>query len=79
MANKDSIGEKRNRIRKSEAPYISETHDNFRRPKPANNDELGIIYPLRSESPEGVVKNHMYLFNYFDDEEYELFKRRLFA
>ena len=57
---------------------MSETHDNYRRPKPANEDEIEIMDPLRSESPEGTHKNKMYLFNYFDEDEVELLKRKLY-
>ena len=79
MHQTNSITDKRHRIRKAEVPYISETHDNYRKPQPANEDELDIIEPgLRSESPEGILKNQMFLFNYFDQEEVELFKRKLF-
>jgi len=39
---------------------------------------MEIIDPLRSESPEGVSKNRMYLFNYFDEDEVELFKTKLY-
>lgn len=65
--------DKKNRIRKANAAYISEAHDNFRKPMPysANDEELSVIYPdqMRSESPQGIKKNVMYLFNYFDEEE----------
>ena len=49
-----------NKIRKMKRPYISENHDNYRKP----------------ESGEGI--NEQFLFNYFDLEEIELFKRKLY-
>lgn len=74
--------DKRNRIKKNDAPYISEAHDNYRRPQPfeANDDELSVIYPpqMRSESPQGQKHNVMYLFNYFDEEEVTQFTKKLF-
>ena len=49
-----------NKIRKMKREYISEQHDNFRRPeKGLDSDTL--------------------LFNYFDQEEIDLFKKRLYA
>lgn len=49
-----------NKIRKMKRPYISENHDNYRKP----------------EGPVDV--NEQFLFNYFDLEEIELFKKKLY-
>jgi hypothetical protein len=49
----DSVFEKSTRIRKNDANLISEAHDNFRKPKPANDEELSILNApqIRSGSP----------------------------
>lgn len=49
-----------NKIRKMKREYVSENHDNFRR-------------------PEKVTDNNTLLFNYFEQDEVEMFKRRLYA
>ena len=54
-----------NKIRKMKRPYISEAHDNYRQPK-AVDDE-----------PE-IDTNQKYLFNYFDNDEIERYKRLKF-
>ena len=38
-----SINDKRNRIRKADIPFVSENHDNYRKPKPMNEDELLVL------------------------------------
>lgn len=50
-----------NKIRKMKRPFISESHDNYRKPE-----------------PETVDKNKRFIFNYFDSDEIELFKKLLF-
>lgn len=47
-----------NKIRKMQRAYISESHDNFRKPESADGDQL--------------------LFNYFDTEQIELFKKKFY-
>ena len=56
-----------NKIRKMKRAYISESHDNYRKPQGVD----GYDYD------EQDVNQH-YLFNYFDSDEIELFKRKLF-
>lgn len=50
-----------NKIRKMKRAFISESHDNYRKPEPETDD-----------------KNQRFLFNYFDSDEIELFKKKLF-
>lgn len=50
-----------NKIRKMKRPFVSESHDNFRKPHSETDD-----------------KNQQFLFNYFDSDEIELFKKKLF-
>ena len=52
-----------NKIRKMKRAFISEAHDNYRKP---HNDES----PERHEQ--------QFLFNYFDSDEIEQFKKKLF-
>ena len=52
-----------NKIRKMKRPYISENHDNFRKPEGAEGED-GVDAKL--------------IFNYFDLEEIEMFKRKLY-
>ena len=57
-----------NKIRKMKRAFISESHDNYRKPQ-----------ELPSHAHEQVEKaNQRYLFNYFDSDEIERFKRKLF-
>ena len=57
-----------NKIRKMKRAYISESHDNYRKPQ-----------ELPNHAHEQVEKaNQRYLFNYFDSDEIERFKRKLF-
>ena len=55
-----------NKIRKMKRAYISESHDNYRKPQGVDD-----------QYDEQDVNQH-YLFNYFDSDEIELFKRKLF-
>jgi len=48
-----------NKIRKMRREYISECHDNYRKPQNSEDNQL--------------------LFNYFDQEEIELFKHKVFS
>ena len=48
-----------NKIRKMRREYISECHDNYRKPQYSEDNQL--------------------LFNYFDQEEIELFKQKVYT
>ena len=52
-----------NKIRKMKRPFISEAHDNYRKPQGVEGEDQ-----VREQ----------YLFNYFDSDEIELFKKKLF-
>ena len=57
-----------NKIRKMKRAYISESHDNYRKP-----------HHVREGAHEQIEEtNQQYLFNYFDSDEIERFKRLLF-
>ena len=55
-----------NKIRKMKRAYISEAHDNYRKPHSV------------AETDSQYDANKQYLFNYFDSDEIELFKKKLF-
>ena len=57
-----------NKIRKMKRAYISENHDNYRKPKAVDEDDLDFMDSA----------NQQLLFNYFDSDEIELFKKKLF-
>ena len=57
-----------NKIRKMKRAYISESHDNYRKPQ-------GVPESVYDQVEEA---NQQYLFNYFDSDEIERFKRMLF-
>ena len=60
-----------NKIRKMKRPYISESHDNYRKPEGPVDVNDG-----KTEGP--LDANEHFLFNYFDLEEIELFKKKLY-
>ena len=66
-----------NKIRKMKRPFISESHDNYRKPHGfeavVNPDDASVNEHERTEAV-----NRQYLFNYFDSDEIEKFKRKLF-
>ena len=78
-----------NKIRKMKRPHISESHDNYRKPegpipreaspKPSRTKLDGKL-DGRTETESKMIKsmNDLFLFNYFDLEEIELFKKKLF-
>ena len=56
-----------NKIRKMKRAYISEAHDNYRKPQVADaGDDLE------------EAANRTLLFNYYDSDEIELFKKKFF-
>ena len=57
-----------NKIRKMKRAFISEAHDNYRKP---HNEES----PGRDPETDGYTQQ--YLFNYFDSDEIEQFKKKL--
>ena len=74
-----------NKIRKMKRPHISESHDNYRKPEGPIPRESSPKLPKtkldgKSETESKMIKsmNDLFLFNYFDLEEIELFKRKLF-
>ena len=57
-----------NKIRKMKRAYVSESHDNYRKPQ-------GVPQSAHEQVENA---NQQYLFNYFDSDEIEKFKRMLF-
>lgn len=54
-----------NKIRKTQNPFISEAHDNFRKPSKIVGENSG-------------TNKTEFLFNYFDQTEIDLRKKRAF-
>ena len=74
-----------NKIRKMKRTHISESHDNYRKPEGPVARDLNLKQikgkadsKAETESKQLKTINDVYLFNYFDLEEIELFKKKLF-
>ena len=66
-----------NKIRKMKRPHISENHDNYR--KPEGPVARGTDPKLSKDGSKGIKTiNDLFLFNYFDADEIELFKKKFF-
>jgi len=63
-----------NKIRKMQTPFISESHDNFRSPTLVSGTALCKYTEVQDEAQ----KTNNYLFDYFDQAEVDLEKKRKF-